>query len=197
MSFILGLTGQTGAGKSVAAEISKSHGFFVVDCDKLAHEVLESQEGKRELVAVFGTDILENDVIARPRLAAAAFKSAEATKLLNKTILPLIVNKINIIIDEKKADFVLLDAPTLFESGANALCDKTIGVVADKDIRFKRIIERDNLSELAAIQRINAGKDNEFYIQNCDFVLQNNSTDTEFINNFENMLNDILKGRQN
>ena len=196
MRFILGLTGQTGAGKSLAATVAKEHGYYIIDCDKVAHSVLKMEKAKAALVNEFGVDILENGEINRKKLASAAFESTYKTELLNKTVLPFIVDEINTILSGVSEEYVLLDAPTLFESGANGLCDKTVGVVADKDVRFKRIIERDNLTELAALQRINAGKDNDFYIRKCDYVIENNGTNTEFINNFENMLKDIFKGRQ-
>lgn len=196
MRFILGLTGQTGAGKSLAATVAQKNGFYVIDCDKIAHMVLTTKKAKTALVKEFGANILTDGEINRQKLALAAFESNEKTELLNKTVLPFIVEEINNILKGVSKEYILLDAPTLFESGADNLCDKTVGIIADKDIRFKRIIQRDNLTELAAIQRINAGKDNDFYIQKCDYVIENNATNTEFINNFENMLKDIFKGRQ-
>ncbi len=196
MRFILGLTGQTGAGKSLAATVAQKNGFYVIDCDKVAHEIIKCEATVTALVKAFGGGILTNGEINRQKLAIAAFESKEKTELLNKTVLPFIVEEINNILTTVSQEYILLDAPTLFESGADNLCDKTVGIIADKDIRFKRIIQRDNLTELAAIQRINAGKDNDFYIQKCDYVIENNTTNTEFINNFENMLKDIFIGRQ-
>ncbi|MBE6804990.1 MAG: dephospho-CoA kinase [Ruminococcaceae bacterium] len=192
MKYILGLTGQTGAGKSLVSKVAEEYGFFVIDCDKVAHAVTETEKVKKALTAVFGADILENGVLNRKKLAAAAFKDTQSTELLNKTVLPFIVEEINILIGKSGKERILLDAPTLFESGADKLCDKTVGVIADKDIRFKRIIIRDALTELQALQRINAGKPDEFYENKCDYILKNNGEQNEIINNFENMLKDIL-----
>ncbi len=192
MRFILGLTGQTGAGKSDAASKADELGFYVIDCDKVAHRVLETDKVKSALTLAFGKDIIENGNLNRKKLAAAAFENKAKTELLNKTVLPFIVTQINALIDSSGKEYILLDAPTLFESGADSLCNKTVGVIADKDVRFKRIIKRDNLTELQATSRINAGKPDEFYFDNCDFVITNNGDKAEFINNFEKMLKDIL-----
>ncbi len=192
MRFILGLTGQTGAGKSDAAKRAAELGFYVIDCDNVAHRVLETDNAKAALTEVFSESILESGKLDRKKLAAAAFESRYKTELLNKIVLPFIVAEINALIEGTGKEYILLDAPTLFESGADNLCDKTVGVIADKDIRFKRIIERDNLTELQAISRINAGKSDEFYFDNCDIVITNNGDKMEFINNFEKLLKDIL-----
>lgn len=192
MKFILGLTGQTGAGKSTAAKSATKLGFYVIDCDSVAHRVLETDEVKSALTVAFGENILEGGKINRKKLAAAAFQTSDKTELLNKTVLPFIVKKINALIENSGKEYILLDAPTLFESGADKICNKTLGIIADTDIRFRRIIERDNLTELQALSRINAGKPDDFYIEKCDFVITNNGNETEFINNFEKLLKDIL-----
>ena len=196
MRFILGLTGQTGAGKSLASTVAQKNGYYVIDCDKVAHSVIMRENTKTALVNAFGGGILENGEINRKKLALAAFESADKTELLNKTVLPFIVDEINLILSKNDSSRVLLDAPTLYESGANTLCDVTVGVVADKEIRYQRIVARDNLTKEQAVLRIDAGKPDEFYYGQCDYVIKNNGTDTEFINNFEKLLNDILIGRQ-
>ena len=197
MKFVLGLTGQTGAGKSLLCDKARDNGFFVVDCDAVAHKVQQTEDVKIALCNVFGSDILSCDNIDRQRLAQKAFASKEQTELLNKTILPFIVDEIKNIISRAKEEYILLDAPTLFEGGADNLCDKVIGVIADREVRHNRIIARDNLTPDRAESRINAGKPDEFYKENCDFVLINNGSADEFINNFDILIKDILGGIKN
>ena len=87
--------------------------------------------------------------------------------------------------------FVLLDAPTLFESGINNMCDSTVAVLADKIIRLSRICERDLIDEEAAMLRINAGKPDEFYLNNADYIIYNNTNEADFIKEFEKTVCDI------
>ena len=101
MKFVVGLTGQTGAGKSLLCDKARDNGFFVVDCDAVAHEVQQTEDVKIALCNVFGSDILSGDTIDRQKLAQKAFASKEQTELLNKTILPFIVTEIKNIITEQ------------------------------------------------------------------------------------------------
>lgn len=181
MNKIIGLTGPTGSGKSSAALIAKNYGINVVDCDKLARKaVKKGSDGLNDLVAAFSPGILKKDgALNRRELAKRAFSSKKNTELLNKTLLPHIAKLVKAELNGKT---VLLDAPTLFESGLDSVCDVTIAVLANKDDRIKRIMERDKLSLENALLRINAGKDDGFYKERADFVLYNNKDIQKYIN---------------
>ena len=185
---IIGLTGPTGAGQSSLTAISEKNGYKVVDCDKIARKAVEKgSQGLLELVKVFSEEILNEDgSLNRKMLAQKAFSSKENTELLNKTIFPFIINLVEKeIIGQEK---VLLDAPTLFESGINSMCYKTVAVLADVDTRLARITKRDKIDKDSAMLRINAGKNDEFYKQNADYILYNNGNLDELILNFETLL---------
>ncbi len=188
---IIGLTGPTGAGKSSLTEAAEELGFKVIDCDLLARRAVEKDtDGLKAIIKVFGEDILEIDgSLNRKELAKKAFSSNENTLLLNKTIFPFIKK---LCFDEiSKHDKVILDAPTLFESGLNSICTKTIVVLADSKARLSRIMKRDNISEELALLRMNAGKNDDFYKQNADAILFNNGNALEFQNEFKRILSDI------
>ena len=196
MSIIIGLTGPTGAGKSTAAAAAKDFGLQVIDCDKSARAATEKgTDGLKALVAAFGKEILLPDgSLDRKALAAAAFASPQKTELLNKTILPHIVK---LVLAEADGKNVLLDAPTLFESGLNSVCTAVIAVSANVEIRKERIIKRDALSPQAAILRINAGKTDEYYKQKADYFLYNNSDEKAFYKRFSDILKNIIGGNIN
>ena len=130
MSFVVGLTGPTGAGKSSVTAVAEELGFKVIDCDQFARKATEKDsEGLSAVVNAFGEGILNDDgSLNRAALAAAAFATAEKTELLNQTLLPHIVKLINVEINTER---VLLDAPTLFESGADSICDEIIVIKGD------------------------------------------------------------------
>ena len=187
---IIGLTGPTGAGKSSLTPVAEKLGFKVIDCDKTARQAVEKgTEGLVALVNTFGEDILFSDgSLNRKALAQKAFSIPQNTELLNKILLPFITE---LVLKECEGDKVLLDAPTLFESGLNEKCTATVGVLADRETRIERIKNRDNLSEDEALTRINAGKTDEFYKQNADFVIYNNGETEEFQKEFEVILSKI------
>ncbi len=182
---IIGLTGPTGSGKSTFAELARDMGFAVVDCDKEARSATESgSEGLVKLCIEFGNDILLPDgSLNRKQLAALAFATERDTERLNKTLLPVILKQIEERIAElKKQGFgkVLLDAPTLYESGADKLCDEVVAVLSDREIRKNRILSRDNLSQADAEIRLSASKPDSFYKDRTKHILYNNGQKQEF-----------------
>lgn len=194
MSITVGLTGPTGAGKSAASAAALKMGVKVIDCDLIARDaVKKGSKGLCALISVFGDDILLSDgQLNRARLAEKAFSSDENTALLNKTILPFISELVR---QQMDCDKILLDAPTLFESGLDSVCDCTIAVLADEKVRLKRIIARDNLTLNEAKRRISAGKSDNFFIKNADYVIYNNADGKEFINEAEALFKKIFGGR--
>lgn len=189
MKRIIGLTGPTGSGKSLVSDVAKDMGYQVINCDTVARKATEKGSyGLLCLVSAFGEEILNNDdTLNRKQLAKVAFSSKENTELLNKTLLPHIVKLVNA---EITADKVLLDAPTLFESGIDSECSLTVAVLADREIRKQRIMARDNLTEAEAELRINAGKTDEFYKQRADHIIYNNENIEEFKTKFLKILDD-------
>ena len=172
MSFVVGLTGPTGAGKSSVTAVAENLGFKIVDCDKLSRVAVEKRsEGLLAVVAAFGDEVLNDDkTLNRAVLAKKAFSTPENTELLNKTLLPYIMTLVKAELD---CDLVLLDAPTLFESGADSLCNEVIAVISDEKTRLDRIMARDNIDEEAALLRIKAGKPDEFYIEKTNNIVYN------------------------
>lgn len=196
MSFVIGLTGPTGAGKSSVTDVANKLGFKIVDCDTLARvAVQKGSDGLSDVVKVFGDDVLNSDgTLNRAALAKKAFSSADNTELLNKTLLPHITALVQKEIDE---ELVMLDAPTLFESGADSLCDEVIVVLANQKIRMSRIMQRDNIDEESALLRIKAGKDDNFYIMRTNNIVYNDCEQSVLNLKFEKLLSKLLEERAN
>ena len=195
MSFILGLTGPTGAGKGIFSECAKELGFNVIDCDAVAREaVKKGMPALDALVGAFGEGILlQNGELDRGALAAAAFSGKEKTELLNRTVLPYVKE---LVLERISGDLVLLDAPTLFESGIDKICNTTVAVTAPEGLRKRRIIERDGLDESAARARLSAGKPDSFYRKNAAAVIQNNEGIENFKKTAKIYLSDIIGGTE-
>ena len=190
---IIGLTGQTGAGKSTVCEFLRQMSFCVIDCDKVAREVTEKGSlFLSKLAAAFGNDIILADgSLNRRLLASLAFSSKDKTELLNKITHPEILSAIKQKIEGSSCEITVLDAPTLFESGADKLCDRIIAVLCDENKRKARIITRDNLSGEQADVRLSAAKSNEFFTERADAVIFNDGTLSELEINLKNALNQI------
>lgn len=172
--FTVGLTGPTGAGKSYVCEIFRQKGFKIIDCDKIAHELTAKNAPiLTELASEFGEDIVKNGELDRKLLASRAFDTKEHTKKLNSILHPVIAEKCK----EEAQGLTVLDASQLFEANMQNDCYKVIGVLADEDVRIKRIIARDNITEQQAKLRMSAQFDNDYFIDNCDYIIYNNGED--------------------
>ncbi len=175
---IIGLTGLTGAGKSTVAQKLMAYGCYHIDADKVAREVINNNENvKTKLKERFGEDVINEDgTTNRPVLASRAFADEQSTNDLNAITHPAVTKEIQSIIkDMEQVGYhgVIIDAIALFESGEDTLCDFTVAVVAPKEIRLERIMNRDNITEEKALERINAQKDESFFTEKADFVLWN------------------------
>ena len=71
------------------------------------------------------------------------------------------------------APIAVIDAVLLIESGINKICDLVMGVVAPRSVRMERIMARDNITKEQALERINAQPDEQFYYDNCDYIIKN------------------------
>ncbi len=178
MPEIYGLTGPTGAGKTTVAALLAQKGFHVVDCDRLARRVTEKGSPTLQtLAAAFGADILLPDgTLERKALARKAFASPENEQKLNAITHPAItaLARQEILACREQTSRVLVDAALLFASELYDYCFKTIVVTADPDVRQKRIMERDHLTQDEAAARMRAQPDAADYERRGDIVIRNN-----------------------
>ncbi len=173
---IIGLTGQSGAGKSTVARIFEQNGFAVINADSLVTRVYEQNEYCLGAVAArFGSDIINPDgTLNRKLLAKRAFSSKDNTRALGGIVHPFVLSET---LKELKAvnGCAVFDAPQLFESGIDVICDVIVSVVASENVRLKRIMNRDGITEIEARQRINAQFSEEFFRANSDYIIENNT----------------------
>lgn len=178
---VIGLTGQSGAGKTTVSRVFSQNGFAVIDADIISREVTQKgQPCLTELSEAFGSDIINPDgTLNRKRLGSIVFSDREKLRQLNGIIYPYIIYRIISRIDElseEGRELILLDAPTLFEANADDLCDLIISVTADESIRMSRIIARDNITPEAAKKRFESQYSEHFFVNHSDFVIINNKT---------------------
>ena len=175
---IIGLTGQTGAGKSTVSRMFFDRGATVLNADLIAKETIEgSSQCLTDLALAFSTEMLTPEgTLNRKKLAEICFSDPAKLKQLGDITYPHIIRCIQGKIEEMRArgaELLVLDAPTLYESGLHRQCDRVIAVIADEETRMRRIIQRDSMTDEEARRRIDAQHKDTFYTERADYIIKN------------------------
>ncbi len=170
---ILGVTGGTGAGKSSALKAVQDLGGTVIDCDAVYHEVLNnSEEFKNAINEKFPGVFSAEGRLNRKKLGQEVFAKRDRLDQLNAIVYRFLLPELERLVNAADG-LCVLDAINLFESGLDRLCDRTVAVTAPTELRVKRVMARDHITEQYARLRINAQKQDEFYRGKCDCELNN------------------------
>lgn len=171
---IIGLTGGIGSGKTTIANYFKSHGVPLYIADDEAKKILNTPETVREIVAVFGKDILTDGVPDRAKIAALVFNAPDKLQLLNGIIHPKVSEHFKDWLEKQKdKKFIIKEAAILFESGSYKDCDKIILVTAPKEVRISRVMKRDGVTRDRVLERMNAQWDEEKKVGLSDYIINN------------------------
>ena len=176
---VYGLTGGSGSGKTTVLEYLTNRGALGLDCDAIYHELLRSDnEMLAELRSTFPA-AFPNGVFDRKALGRIVFADRELLRKLNDITHRYVVKEVKERLRRHALNggaTAVIDAVALIESGLGSLCDLTVGVTADADVRVRRIMEREGISEEYARSRIAAQHDDGFFASSCGAVIRNNGT---------------------
>jgi dephospho-CoA kinase len=147
---IIGILGGVASGKSTVARQFERLGAGVLDADRTGHEVLrlphiEAAARRQWGEAVFGPD----GRIDRPRLARIVFASGPEAEQKRRCLEQLTHPEIARLIWRQAgtlaaagAEFVVLDAALLLETGWDHWCEKIVFVEAPREARLARAMAR-------------------------------------------------------
>jgi len=173
----VGLTGSIAVGKSFVCDVFRELGCHVLDADKTAREVVEpGTDGLLQVVTEFGKDILTDDgELDRKKLGSIVFGDEEKRQLLNSIVHPLVIEGQDRWIEAfQRTDpdgIAVIDAALMIESGGYKRFDKLIVVWCEPAIQLKRLMLRDNLTEIDAKKRIDAQMPQDAKKQFADYLI--------------------------
>ncbi len=192
----IGITGGSGCGKTTALLELEKRGALILDCDAVYHELLAcSQELIGDIQQRFPGAVSLGKVDRRA-LGAIVFSDEAALRELNRIThrhISLELHKRLRSWAMQGGELAALDAIELIGSGLAAQCRATIGILADEELRVARIMERDGISRDSALMRIRAQKPDSYFVENCDYVLENNGDLQAFTEQFDGIIKEILK----
>ena len=172
---VLGITGGTGAGKTTLLRALERRGALVLDCDAVYHEMLRSDEALRaDLTAAFGEVFVPDGGLDRQKLGKIVFGDDAALARLDGIIFRHLPRALARRMEASGARLIALDAIKLIESGLGTLCDVTVAVTAPEEVRVRRIMARDGISEDYARARVRAQRSEEDFRADCGAVFENN-----------------------
>ena len=198
MTYVLALTGGIATGKSTADQFFEKKNIPIVDCDKIAHDLMEPKNTSWQVIKDnFGEEYLNDDqTINRKKLGQLVFSDKSALNRLNQLTHPLIFDKtIQKIESYQNEDMVILDAPVYFESGWNKknIADGILVITLPETVQIDRLKQRNNLTDEEARMRIKSQIPLDKKIQLADFVIENTGTIKELESKLEQLLNKIKK----
>ena len=137
----------------------------------------------KSIIEVFGKEILKEDgSLNRKKLGEIIYKNKKALENLNKLTFKYVVEEILERLrklEKQGKEIVGIDAPLLYEARLDEHCNYTIAVIAEENIKLDRVCKRDNISKETAMQRLKIQKSDKFFKEKADFVIENNSDNTE------------------
>lgn len=172
---IIGITGGTGCGKTTLLNLIRQQGGTVMDCDAIYHELLQTDTAMLSAIDARFPGTVENGALNRKQLGAIVFSDEQALLDLNRITHSAVKKEVLRRLEGKPA-LAAIDAIGLFEGGLAELCHVTVAVTAPVEMRVKRLMARDGISEDYARKRIAAQHEEGWFRERCDQVLSNDSS---------------------
>ena len=172
---VLGVTGGIGSGKTTVCGIFKTLGVPVFSSDEVSKDILFTPHIQKKVEELFGNQVLQNGVLSKQKLAKYIFSSEDALESLNQLLHPKVSEAFETWKKHQKHNVVIKEAAILFESGGDKSCDYVLNVYCSEQERIRRVLLRDDRSELE-IKAIIARQwsDNERK-KHSDFTINNES----------------------
>lgn len=200
---VLGLTGGTGAGKSSALAVLRKLGGVVLDCDQVYHQMLaENEEMQKAVSKAFPGVFRPDGSLDRQKLGREVFMKKEQLEKLNIIVYRFLVPEIQRRLDGAEDGVCAIDAINLLESGLDLVCDRTVAITSPTELRVRRIMARDRITEEYARMRITAQKPDEYYRGKCDCELSNDADTAEEFQRvaerfFKRLIRSVREEKQN
>ena len=196
---IIGLTGGIGSGKSAVASVFQEHGCVVANADENAKAVLRDSEVRNQLVAWWGSKVLDFDGhVDRKMLANIVFNDSSAREQLEKLVHPRArqIQEAQFKNAPQGTRALIIDAPLLIEAGLDALCEAVVFIEASREIRIERVKKTRGWTEEELTRREVAQLPLDTKRNKADYVLINEGTLDEVHNQVKQILEDMNNGQR-
>jgi dephospho-CoA kinase len=173
---IIGLTGGSGTGKSIALQIFKAIGYATYSSDEAAKRMYADPKIKEKIIQLLGRSAYNGNEINKVFIRKHIFDDASLRASVNAIIHPAVTSDFMRFV-QLHPGHILQESALLFETGIDKRCDKVIVITANEATRIRRLQKRDDLPASEILQRLNAQWPEAKKIEKADFVIYNNDHD--------------------
>jgi len=147
MSFLIGLTGSIGMGKSTTAQQFAKEGCAIWDADAAVHRLYAPKGAAVEPIAALFPEAICDGAVSRDVLKSIIGRDPEALLRIEKIVHPLVSQDRARFIANATSDIIVLDIPLLFETGGESHVDATVCVTVDAATQKARVMDRGTMTQ--------------------------------------------------
>lgn len=175
---LFGITGGIGSGKSFICKALAEQGYSVYISDDEAKRIMcQNPMVRSQIELLFGSEIYQDDVLDRQEVARQIFNDSKLRLKINHIVHPAV--RFDLEHWKKKHDGIcFVESAILFESGLYTLCDATICISADEELRLRRAMARDNTTSEQVMARLNSQMSDDECRKKANFVIINDENAT-------------------
>ncbi len=175
----MGITGGIGSGKTLVCRVFDKIGIPVYDADSRARSLMNHDPGLvSEITDLLGQEAYRDGSLDREYVAGKVFMNEDLLNRLNRIVHPAVRDDyLQWVKDRTEVPYVIEEAAILFESGAHRFMDLTVLVYAPEDLRIRRVMERDGVSEEEVRMRMRHQMNEEEKKKLADKMISNDGTE--------------------
>jgi dephospho-CoA kinase len=175
---IVGLTGGIGSGKTIVARLFAIMGAKVFNSDECAKQLYVEPAIKERVIGLLGTECyLNDDTINKKYISQRIFSNTNLLKELNAIIHPAVAEKFKEFVKKYPNQLIIKESALLIETGLYKELDELILVTSPLELRIKRVMQRDGVSEGEVRNRIKSQLSEDEKLKLAGHVIQNNECD--------------------
>ena len=176
MSFLVGITGDIGSGKTTVSNIFSHLGYKVYNSDERAKYLMETDTNIVEKISdLLGDSAYKKGSLNKKLISQSIYNDHSLREKINAIVHPVTINDFNLWVTENKDPILIKESALIYQSGSYKQLNSIILVEARKDIRIKRVLERDkHRKKEEVLQIINSQKLKNKEDLNPDYILENN-----------------------
>jgi len=173
---VIGLTGGIGSGKTTVLNMFKELGVPVYIADVEAKNLMNTSKViKRKLTELFGMKAYENDELNRTYIASKIYNDDALLKKMNAIVHPKVAQHFEHWLQKQTSKYIIKEAAIIFEHNTQSQYDAIITVIADKEDRIARVLNRENTSRDKILAIMKHQLDDEEKVKLSDFVIVNDN----------------------